>query len=141
MSEDIETQEPLQGKVVMVLNERELIINIGAEAGVKQNMKFKILSHSPMEIFDPETGELLGLLDREKVRVTVSKLEPRYSICKTYRLRTVGVLPSIAAFMAPVQSVPETLRTTDSTLPPPLPEEESYVKKGDRVVQILDPEG
>jgi len=141
MSEDIETQEPLQGKVVMVLNERELIINIGAEAGVKQNMKFKILSYSPMEIHDPETGDLLGLLDREKVRVTVSKLEPRYSICKTYRLRTVGVLPSIAALMAPVQSVPETLRTTDSTLPPPLPEEESYVKKGDRVVQILDPEG
>ena len=43
---------------------------------------------------------------------------------------------TLRMFNPPQQKV-ETLKAEDSALPPPLSEEESYVKKGDRVIQLL----
>jgi hypothetical protein len=43
-----------------------------------------------------------------------------------------------AAAGNPRREVPVTLRADKESLPPPLPEEESYVKKGDRVVQLIE---
>jgi hypothetical protein len=35
----------IRGKVAQILNEREVVINIGKDAGVKIGMKFKILAN------------------------------------------------------------------------------------------------
>ncbi len=132
--------EPIMGKVAGVLNERELTINIGSKNDVCVDMKFKILASSPFKVKDPDTQEVLGTLDREKVRVKVIEVFEKYSICKTFRKITTGGfnIPNIAALMQPRREIPETLKAEDSTLPPPLSEAESFVKKGDRVVQLIE---
>ena len=134
--------ELIQGQVAAVLSERELAINIGANHGVKQAMRFKVLARQPTEIHDPETGHLLGAIDREKVRVQATEVHEGFSVCKTYEMRYIGGGPlsglSRMMFYGEPREVPETLNVEDSSLPPPLPEEESYVKTGDRVVRVVE---
>jgi len=135
----------IKGKVSGVINERELSINIGSKHGVRRGMKFKILADKPMEIRDPGSNELLGNIDREKVQVQASEVYEKFSICKTFRKSIVGGLSFLgsrawAEMFSPAREIPETLKADDSALPPPLSEEESYVKKGDRAVQIVEVE-
>jgi hypothetical protein len=128
----------IQGKVSGILNEREITINIGSNQGVSDGMKFKILADSPIEVTDPQTHETLGIVDREKVRVVTMEVQERFSICKTYRkIKTPGfVWPSL--WMTTASERYETLKVLDSSLPTPITEEESYVKIGDRVIQLID---
>jgi len=136
--------ERITGRVAGVLNARELVINIGSEASVQVGMRFSVLAAEATEILDPETNERLGLLDREKVRVEVTEVRPRFSVCSTFGSRggSVGALSGWAALFS--QSLystlpkPITLRAEDSSMLPPLSEEASYVKTGDRVVQVRE---
>jgi len=146
MKNKIENQnEPIKGKVSGILNARELIINIGSEHGVHKGMKFKILADKPMEVNDPDSNELLGTIDREKVQVQAFEVYEKFSICKTFRKSKADAF-SISTFMdlsetfLNRQAIPETLKAEDSALLPALSEEESYVKKGDRAVQIVEDE-
>jgi hypothetical protein len=135
----------LEGRVAAILNSRELVINIGDQHGVTHGMKFAVLAESALEIRDPESGEVLDTIDREKVRVEVSELRKNISICRTYRLKKIpggplgeGMLKfgNVADLVRPPREIPETLSIHDASIPPPLPEEESYVKVKDRVVQV-----
>jgi hypothetical protein len=134
----------LQGKVAKILTEREVVINIGRMQGVKKGMRFAILSPTPEEISDPETGEVLDIVDRTKVLVQATEVREKVTICSTYRtIKISGGAFSTAHYFNrlfdPPQEVPETLRFEDSSLPAPLPPEESYVKIGDRVKQVEEP--
>jgi hypothetical protein len=148
---ETDNTRPLEGRVAQILNARELVINIGEKDGVTQGMKFAVLSESPMQIIDPQTKEILDTVDREKVRVRTAEVRPRITICRTYLVRTVpgGALYNatlaglgegfnLARQMQPPRKVVDTLRADDKDLPPPLSEDESYVKVNDRVVQILE---
>lgn len=133
--------EPIIGKVAGVLNARELFINIGSSKGVRVGMRFKVLTKEPLEVRDPDTGDILGIVDREKVRVKVVEVQESFSICRTYRSKTIGgglyaTGGALADLMGPAKEVPETLQADASSYPPPLSEEESYVKKGDRVAMV-----
>lgn len=133
----------LSGKVAAILNARELVINKGSASGVMLGMKFKVLSDEPTEIYDPETQEKIGVLDREKVRVKVVEVQENLSVCRTYKTYTVGgssFYPLGNLIGEPARQIPETLKTKDSSYLPPLSEEESYVKIDDRVVQLADPD-
>jgi len=134
----------LEGKVAKILSEREVVINLGKIQGVKKGMRFAILAPTPEEISDPETGELLDVVDRTKVLVQATEVRQRVTICSTYRTTKIpgGPLSSLYGFdwlTEPPQEVPETLRIKDSALPAPLSPEESYVKIGDRVKQVEEP--
>lgn len=143
----IDTQKRLKGLVAAILNSRELVINIGDQHGVSLGMKFAVLAESALEVRDPESGELLDTIDREKVSVEVSEVRKNISICRTYRIKSItggplgeGMLKfgNIAQLARPPREVPETLSIHDASIPPPLPEEESYVKVKDRVIQVTD---
>jgi len=136
---------PLLGKVAAVLNERELVINIGKKSGVEIGMKFKVLTEKPAEILDPDTQDILGIVDREKVRVEVVEIQEKLSVCRTYKTFVIegGSMAAIynlnlKSIFSPRRELPETLKAEDSAFPKPISEEESFVKKGDRVLQILD---
>jgi hypothetical protein len=112
-------------------------------------MKFAVLSEAPLEIHDPGTGEVLDVVDREKVRVEVAEIRAKITICKTYRTKWrtpagslyIGdVASAMSRAFAPPREVVETLKAEDSSLPPPLPPEQSYVKINDRVVEVEDDE-
>jgi hypothetical protein len=116
MPEVPEIQHPIEGKVAQVLNERELVINIGHDHGAVLGMKFAVLSDKPIEILDPDTHDLT---------------------------RTVGNFPLLSASalagLTFQQKVVEDLRSDSRDRPKPLTPEESYVKIGDRVQEIFEP--
>lgn len=137
MNDDI---KPITGRVAQLLNARELVINVGALAGVKKGMKFRVLADTPLEVRDPESHDLLDTVDREKTRVEAVEVREKIAICRTYRVIVKEGFPriSIAAMMLQEREErPETLHMKDSSLPAPLPENDSYVKTNDRVVQFL----
>ena len=135
-------REPLLvGKVAKIISARELGINKGAADGAEEGMVFAVLAEAGLRMEDPDTGELLGEIDREKVRVKATEVFKRFSICRTYETyetpSLLGHFPGAGALL-PLTGTRQvrTLKIEDSELPPPLSEEESYVKVGDRVRQV-----
>jgi hypothetical protein len=133
----------IEGRVAAILNTRELAINIGSDGGVVPGMKFAVLAESPMIVKDPMTGDKLDQIDREKVRVEAIDVRPKITVCRTYRVTRIAGGPlslhgviTLRDLAAPPREIQETLRLEDSSVPPPLPEEESYVKVKDRVIEV-----
>jgi len=131
----------IKGHVAGVLNERELIINVGSDDGVTLGMKFKILSDSSIIVKDPITDEEIGEIDREKIRVKCIEVQEKLSVCTTYRVITQRNVFSGSAIMKDLfedKEYVETLRYNPNDKPEPLSMEESYVKVRDRCIQIKD---
>jgi len=128
----------LEGKVAAIVSVREVAINLGDKDGVKPSMIFAILAEAPLEVKDPDTGQALGQFDREKVRVRAEEVHRNFSVCRTYELEPSPFLSKYVLSALPeLGRRPRTLKIEDSEeLPAPLPEEQSYVKVGDRVRQV-----
>ena len=83
----------LEGKIAEILNEDEVAINIGAANGVRENMVFAILSENMREIRDPDSGNVLGYLDKEKMRIVAKEVMERFTICSSLSGRVTRRLP------------------------------------------------
>ena len=138
----------IRGKVARILNSRELVINLGSEQGVVLGMCFDVLDPKGEDIKDPDTGDILGSLERPKVRVKVNRVEPKICVATTYKKIDVNiggtgaVIPDLRVFsklLMPPKWVAnyETLKTEEKTWED-LSEKESYVKTGDPVIQVFD---
>ena len=134
----------IRGKVARVLNSHELAMNIGQLNGVEVGMCFDVLDPKGEDIRDPDTGDVLGSVDRPKVRVRVTRVDERLAIAATYREMKVNVGgegPSLdfglTKYLLPPKwvTVRETLKTNERTQDS-LDEAESYVKTGDPVVEV-----
>jgi len=139
-------KKPIRGKVARILTSRQLVINVGSSSGVELGMKFDILDPKGDDIRDPDTGEILGSVNRPKVRVEIIDVQSKLSVAQTFRKQTVnvggsgiGVSHTIADVLRPPKYVDkyETLKTTEQTWED-IDENESYVKTGDPVVQVLE---
>lgn len=140
------TNGPIRGKVARILNSRELAINVGTNDGVIAGMHFDVLDPKGEDITDPDTGEVLGSIDRPKVRVQVIKVYERLSVASTYKKNEVNVggrgshlgVGGLADLFMPPKFVTkyETLKTTEKTWED-LEEKESFVKTGDPVMQVV----
>ena len=140
--------EPIRGKVARILNSREMVINVGAHNGVTVGMRFVVMDAKGEDIRDPDTGKLLGSLERPKVEVEVAKVQERLSVASTYKQESVNVGGAgigAAIGMSPFSEILmpakwetryETLKTEEKTWED-LEEEDSYVKTGDPVVQVM----
>ena len=136
----------IEGKVAAILNERDLIINKGADAGITEDMKFKVVDPE-VEIKDPDTGEALGSISMEKVRVRIVEVQSKFSIGKTYETYTInvgGVMPAdlgdaFRRVLSPRQEVTRvrTLRI-DPSAGGLMTETKSFVKVGDTVIELGD---
>ena len=142
----MEATKAIKWKVTNILNKRELAMNVGRKNGVKENMRFKIVYNLPVR--DPDTGEELGEINREKIRVKVFQVEERFSLARTYETYQVnvggdGILLRSAATNLKKMLEPRKIVTkvktfdyasdfgvTDNSQLP--------IKVGDRVVQIFD---
>ena len=140
---------PIRGKVAQILNTRELVINLGSEDGISPGMYFDVMDPKGTDIEDPDTGEILGSIERPKVRVKISRVETRLSMASTYRSKKVNIGGegggrgfSSSGFLSQILAPPkwvtkyETLKTQEKTWED-LDEKESYVKIGDPVVQVV----
>ncbi len=138
--------EPIRGKVARVLNSREIVMNVGSTSGVSMGMYFDVIDPKAEDIRDPDTDEVLGSIDRPKVRVRVTKVKERLSVASTYREKQVNVggtglrlRGDFSRVLMPPKWIMEheTLKTEEKTWED-LDEEESYVKTGDSIVQIIE---
>jgi len=142
--------ELIRSKVARVLNSREIAIAVGSEHGVKIGMYFDVLDPKGEDIKDPDTGEVLGSLDRPKVRVKITQVQERLSVASTFKkekinvggtghgLESIGSIGLLSKALMPPKYVTkyQTLKTHEKTWED-LDEEESYVKTGDPVIQVM----
>lgn len=138
----------IRAAVARVLNSREIAINAGENEGIQVGMFFDVMDPKGDDIEDPKSGEILGSIERPKVRVKVTKVQEKLSVASTYNRYQVNVggnYSDISGTFAKMLMPPkwetryETLRTEENTWED-LNESESYVKVGDPVVQIVDVE-
>lgn len=133
----------LEGRVASILNAQEVAINLGSEAGVRVGQKFAIVAQTPLEIKDPESGDVLDILEREKVRVEAYRIRPKISVCRTYRT-SLPRKSSIAHILADLGSgaipVTEQFQIARETNVTPLPPDDNYVKINDRVIAVNENE-
>jgi len=133
----MEETQPLQGRVAAVLNTRELAINIGSQAGVQIGMKFQVL-HPEENVSDPDTQEIIGHLQREKIRVKVVEVRERMAICSTYEtFQTGGTAPVSTLMGLPLTHV-RTLDSNDALFRSFTPGVATFVRVADPVIQVLD---
>lgn len=135
---------PIRGKVARVLNSREIAINVGAEKGVDIGMHFDVLDPKYENITDPDTNELLGSIERPKVRVEIIRVQEKLSIASTYRKKKINVGGSgigFSEFLMPPdwRTQHETLKTDEQDWEY-IEAKESYVKVGDPVAQVILPD-
>ncbi|MBN8691325.1 MAG: hypothetical protein J0L72_11150 [Armatimonadetes bacterium] len=134
----------IEGKVAKLINSRELVINRGRADGVTIGMIFKILEPGLETIKDPDSGEVLGAIEREKVQVKVDFVDERLCVAKTFRYsetniggRGLGSLQLSQMFDPPkIVRKYEQLSIVD-TEKKALNEATSYVKVGDPAVQAI----
>lgn len=140
-------KELIRSKVARVLNSREIVIAAGSTQGVVEGMYFDVMDPKGEDVRDPDTGEVLGSIERPKVRVKVTQVQERLSVASTYKKEKVniggtgyamGAFGLAQALMPPKYVTKyETLKTDEKTWED-LDEEESYVKSGDPVVQVAE---
>ena len=70
----------IEGKIAKIVDECTVIINRGAEAGVREGMKFAIFAGGDA-VADPDTGEALGTWEVVKDYVKASHVQEKISVC------------------------------------------------------------
>jgi len=136
----------IEGKVAAILNERELVINKGTDAGVKGEMKFKVMEPG-VDIKDPDTGEPLGTIQREKIRVEIVEVHPRYSVGRTYETYVISVaglgsdvVDAITRWSPLLGREVTRVRTlrTDRATAKASNDRSCFVEVGDQIAQVVD---
>lgn len=90
------TEEPraesgvIRLRVIRILNDRELVVSGGSDAGLEEDDLLRILGPE-VELRDPETGEDLGLLRTTKALVRIYNVAKKYALARTFRSRRVLV--------------------------------------------------
>jgi hypothetical protein len=137
--------DQIRGKVARILNSRELAISVGSKQGVVTGMYFDVLDPKGEDICDPDTGTVLGSIDRPKVRVQITSVKENLSVASTFKKRQVNIGgrgvnlgSNLSDLFLPPKYVTkfETLKTDEKTWED-LSETESYVKTGDPVVHVI----
>ena len=145
--------QPIRGKVARVLNTREIAINLGTEHGITVGMYFDVMDAQGSDIIDPDTKEMLGSIERPKIRMQIIYVQEKLSVASTYKLKCVNVggpdteSSAVLEVASSRTSSPltsprwvkkyETLEKTEET-PVSFDKKNSKVKTGDPVIQVFE---
>ncbi len=128
--------DPIRGKVARVISNRTVALNIGENHDVQEGMLFDILVPGTLEIADPETGEVLGIVrPGTKARIRVLSVREKFSLAATYRTESIGGI-RLRGDLAFGRRTEE-FKTRD-TLHEGFADQASYVTAGDPVVQVIE---
>ncbi len=73
----------IEGKVARILSENVIILNVGANAGVKPGAAFVVFARGE-EVIDPETGEALGCWEVPKGHLRATHVQERMTTCESF---------------------------------------------------------
>lgn len=102
-------------------------------------MRFEVMEPEGTAVTDPDTGKVLGDETQVKIKVKVVRVEDQYSVANSDE--EIPGKGSLFWASQALTGTPARWRTlaTDDALFPALPEDQSYVKRGDPVRE-LEPE-
>ena len=75
-----EPQMAITGKVAKIVDETTVVITVGAKDGVKDGMRFVIVTEGG-EVKDPDTGESLGNWEVVKGRLVAAHVQEKMTVC------------------------------------------------------------
>ncbi|CAH0419375.1 FlgT C-terminal domain-containing protein [Periweissella ghanensis] len=81
--------EQLNGKVIRILSEKEIIINLGKSQGIQTGDEF-IITNNYTEIVDPETNINYGLLYDKKDMLEVTRVFEKFCILSKLSRERIG---------------------------------------------------
>ncbi len=132
----------IRGRVAAILSKREVVLNVGTDAGVEPGMRFVILNETGVTVTDPETGEEIGTVEVPKHVVKVVRVDgPRLSVARTFRM--IKGRPGLAGpnLFGPTPDRVETLQVEEgATIKEDLEEEGALVRIGDKAVETVGDE-
>jgi len=132
--------KPISARVAQILNARDLVINKGMNAGIKEGMQFHILNSRGQNIMDPETGEPLGSVELPKASVQVTKVFEKMSICSTYKLKggslTLGFYGGLSSQLLQMTKPSIETLATNIEDKKELDLKNSVVEVGDQAIQV-----
>jgi len=140
----ISEDERIRGKVAGILNQRELVLNLGEADEIELGMRFAILNSKGLNIPDPDhPGKVLGTIEVPKTIVKVVRVSgPHLCVARTFR--TIAGTPGIFGTISNLNGTPSRPETLDiasgSTLKAELNEQDSYIKVGDIAVETAGDE-
>lgn len=125
----------MEGKVIRILNDTELLINLGSNDDVRHGQKFEI--YEPGEsVKDPSTHESLGTLDYIKANVEATEVHEAFSVVSHVTTNTETISKGgLAAFA-------QSSRKVTTRIVHPLPVETDQIKPRNvknKEIQIGDP--
>lgn len=71
----------MEAKVIKIISDKQIVLNAGTDKGVNEGDIFQIIDKVGDQVFDPDSGELLGSLDLPKAILRVELVYPRMCIC------------------------------------------------------------
>lgn len=92
----------ITGKVARILNEFQLVLNVGVRQGVKPGMRFLIYEEGE-EVRDPENGEALGKLELVKAEVEVVHVQETLCLVQAKEKKTESAPMVLSAKLAEVK--------------------------------------
>jgi len=123
--------EILKGKIIKILDDKRVIVNLGYEVGIKKDMKF-IIYNEGEEIIDPESNISLGRREIVKHKIKSIHIQEKFSIMES----DVWGPSLLDKFFDPRNVTPkkllleENVKTTEDV--------ELAIKVGDLVRQYID---
>lgn len=110
--------EKIEARVIEIIDEYNLVVDAGKEAGVLMGSKVYLFSE-PHDVKDPDTGKVLESLVRfRKARLEVTEVYKKVSLCESFERETL---------YTPFSLVPKfgNIRTIKSMRALPIDEEEA----------------
>lgn len=117
-------------KVVKVIDEYKLVINVGTDDGAQVGQKYLVYSIGEEEIFDPDTNESLGHLELVKGTGKITHVQPKMSTIESCEytktpIKTVRKNPMLGAWA----DYTETTETSTVVNPFENPEAGDFAKR------------
>ena len=143
--------EPIRGKVARVLNGQEIVINAGIVDGVTVGMDFNVMDPNGEDIKDPDTNEVLGSIERPKVKVRVIHAQEKLAVATPPPSKerdtdiltdlTKSAIPTLgpiarSIIVTPRKPYASSQKTTETAHTPD--NKDTDVKIGDPVVQVIE---
>lgn len=94
-------EKMIKGRVAKILNEFQLVLNVGSKQGAKTGMRFVIYEEGD-EIKDPETGESLGTLEIVKGEIKLSHVQETISIAQSKETKKEASSTVLSARLAEI---------------------------------------
>lgn len=90
------THKKIRGRIIRIVDPREVVINLGSTDGIDQDSIFLILGEEEI-IIDPETETELGRVSVVKGRVKAKTVDDHYTITSTrWKVNTIDVVGPLA---------------------------------------------